>query len=38
MSRITSSRHYSSVYVKAATVASCLSTLIVITGAGRKFG
>jgi hypothetical protein len=37
MHRITSTKRYTSVYVRTASVAATVTTLIIITGAGRKF-
>ena len=37
MRTITNSKLYASAYVKTATVAATVTTIVVITGAGRKF-
>lgn len=37
MSKIIKSKFYASAYVRTATVASAVATIVVVTGAGRKF-
>lgn len=38
MGAFTKSKTYASAYVKAAAVASSVTVIVMITGAGRKFG
>lgn len=38
MKQLSTNKTYASAYVKAATVASSVTFIVMITGAGRKFG